>query len=219
MDWCDENGVGLHLRLRRQQRARRAGGRDRRSICASIMRCRSSRNCALYKALEYKAGSWRRPRKRDRADRGSMHPDPTPADPNGMRQEIDIRYVVTSLEGSARASLRRRLLPARADGEPDQAAQGAAGVGSHVVSFARPPIRCGSTLHTAAFWLMHRRARRDPARPCARQGRVRHHPAAPDQDRRARDRAWPPHPRAAADELCRESACSAPSHSACRRPG
>jgi hypothetical protein len=37
----------------------------------------------------------------------------------GMRQEVDIRYVVTSLKGSAR-HLREHLLPARADGEPDQ---------------------------------------------------------------------------------------------------
>src|SRR5579864_9341431 len=35
-------------------------------------------------------------------------------------------------EGYGAASLRERLLPARTDGKPDQAAQGAAGIGSHV---------------------------------------------------------------------------------------
>jgi hypothetical protein len=37
-------------------------------------------------------------------------------------------------QGLGAAPLRERLLPARADGEPDQAAQSAVGVGSHVVS-------------------------------------------------------------------------------------
>jgi hypothetical protein len=41
----------------------------------------------------------------------------------GMRQEVDIRYVVTSLaRWLAAAPLRGRLLPARADGKLDQAA-------------------------------------------------------------------------------------------------
>lgn len=30
-----------------------------------------------------------------------MQPDPTPQDPTAMRQEVDIRYIVTTLEGDA----------------------------------------------------------------------------------------------------------------------
>jgi hypothetical protein len=32
-----------------------------------------------------------------------MHPDPTKEQPDAMRQEIDVRYVVTTLEGEPRA--------------------------------------------------------------------------------------------------------------------
>src|SRR6516162_7773846 len=42
------------------------------------------------------------------------------------------------------ASLRGHLLPARTGWKPDQAARGAAGVGSYVVSLRDRSIRCGS---------------------------------------------------------------------------
>jgi hypothetical protein len=48
-----------------------------------------------------------------------------------MRQEVDIRYVVTSLKGSAQ-HLYEDVYCQR-DGEPDQIAQGAALLGPHVV--------------------------------------------------------------------------------------
>jgi len=50
----------------------------------------------------------------------SLRPDPTPADPKGMCQEMEIRYVVTNLDGSA-APLRGRLLPARTVGDDEPA--------------------------------------------------------------------------------------------------
>lgn len=49
-----------------------------------------------YKALEYKAGSWPRARRVVARIEVSMQPDP---DGTGMRQSVDIRYVVTSLDG------------------------------------------------------------------------------------------------------------------------
>jgi len=58
-----------------------------------------------------------------------------------MRQETDVRYVVTSLEGDAER-LYDGVLPPRTGGEPDQAAQGATRVRSYVNAIRRPPIRC-----------------------------------------------------------------------------
>jgi hypothetical protein len=50
-----------------------------------------------YVSFLYQAGSWRRPRKVVARLECSLQPSET-----GMRQEVDIRYVVTSLKGSAR---------------------------------------------------------------------------------------------------------------------
>ena len=49
-----------------------------------------------YASFLYQAGSWRRPRKVVARLECSLQPGET-----GMRQEVDIRYVVTSLKGSA----------------------------------------------------------------------------------------------------------------------
>jgi hypothetical protein len=84
----------------------------------------------------------------------SMHPDPTPADPNAMRQEIDIRYVVTSLDGDA-----ERLY----EGVYCQRGQAENLIKLHKAQLASDRTSCHSatanqvrlTLHTAAFWLMH----------------------------------------------------------------
>ena len=108
-----------------------------------------------YVSFLYQAGSWRRPRKVVARLECSLQPGE-----NGMRQEVDIRYVVTSLK-ARRGTLRDRLLPARADGEPDQAAQDAVGVGPHVVSQRDRQSGAAGPAHRrvlADAW----RARRDP---------------------------------------------------------
>jgi hypothetical protein len=51
-----------------------------------------------FASFTYKAGSWKRPRKVVARLECSLQPV---AGETGMRQEVDIRYVVTSLEGSA----------------------------------------------------------------------------------------------------------------------
>jgi len=50
-------------------------------------------------SFEYTAGSWKRPRKVVARLEASLQPDPGA---DGMRQEVDIRYIVTSLGGTAR---------------------------------------------------------------------------------------------------------------------
>ena len=49
-----------------------------------------------YVSFLYQAGSWRRPRKIAARLECSLQPGE-----NGMRQEVDIRYVVTSLQNPA----------------------------------------------------------------------------------------------------------------------
>src|SRR5277367_4837435 len=54
-----------------------------------------------YASFTYQAGSWTRPRKVVARLECSLQPDAGGTTSNGMRQEVDIRYVVTSLKGSA----------------------------------------------------------------------------------------------------------------------
>ena len=90
-------------------------------------------------------------------------------------------------QGRGPPSLRRRLLRPRPGGEPDQAAQGSARLGSNLLPKpARQPAQAGPA---------HRRlladarpARCHPPRRATRQCRVRHTQAAPAQDRRPRRR-------------------------------
>jgi hypothetical protein len=54
-----------------------------------------------YASFTYQAGSWTRPRKVVARLECSLQPDTGGTTSTGMRQEVDIRYVVTSLKGSA----------------------------------------------------------------------------------------------------------------------
>jgi hypothetical protein len=54
-----------------------------------------------YASFTYQAGSWTRPRKVVARLECSLQPDTGETTSTGMRQEVDIRYVVTSLKGSA----------------------------------------------------------------------------------------------------------------------
>ena len=186
----------LHFWPCRQCRARRPGGRDRHQSAlpsCDEQQAEAAHLCELHvpgRQLEAAAQS-RGParvlaaagRRRDRHAPGGRHP---------LRRHL--------AQGLGAAPLRERLLPARADGEPDQAAQGAVGVGSHVVSQRDRQSGAARSPHRrvlADAW----RARRDPADQPARQGRVRDDPRASDQDRCARDRAHRAHPHPAADQL------------------
>ena len=83
-----------------------------------------------------------------------MQPDPTPAHPQGMRQEVDVRYVVTSLHGDA-----ERLY----EGVYCQRGQAENLIKLHKAQLASDRTSCHSAianqirlmLTTAAFWLMH----------------------------------------------------------------
>ena len=153
MDWCDQNGVGYIFGFAGNSvlEAQVAEAADHLRFWHALSDAPKSR---CYKALEYQAGSWSAPRRVIARIEASMHPDPTPADPNGMLQEIDVRYVVTSLEGDP-----ERLY----EGVYCQRGQAENLIKLHKAQLASDRTSCHSAtanqvrlmLHTAAFWLMH----------------------------------------------------------------
>jgi Transposase DDE domain group 1 len=99
----------------------------------------------------YKAGSWQQPRKVVARLECSLQPV---AGETGMRQEVDIRYVVTSLKGSAQ-HLYEDVYCQR--GQMENL------IKLHKAQLASDRMSCHSAtanqvrlvLHTAAFWLMY----------------------------------------------------------------
>src|SRR6201987_1812479 len=61
----------------------------------------SQEKVRTYTSFRYQASTWTRPRKVVARLECSLQPDLGGTTTNGMRQEVDIRYVVTSLKGSA----------------------------------------------------------------------------------------------------------------------
>src|SRR5215467_13941410 len=112
----------------------------------------------------YQAGSWKRPRKVVARLECSLQPV---AGETGMRQEVDIRYVVTSLKGSAQ-HLYQNVYCQR--GQMENL------IKLHKAQLASDRMSCHCAtanqvrlvLHTAAFWLMHGvRAAIPPTNPLA----------------------------------------------------
>jgi hypothetical protein len=106
-------------------------------------------------SFTYQAGSWTRPRKVVARLECSLQPDTgeTITTSNGMRQEVDIRYVVTSLKGSAEY-LYEDVYCGR--GQMENL------IKLHKAQLASDRMSCHSAtanqvrlaLHTAAYWLM-----------------------------------------------------------------
>jgi hypothetical protein len=152
MDWCDANGTGYIFGF--------AGNSVLDAMVADTARhlrfwhaVSDQPKLRCYKALEYQAGSWSVPRRIIARIEVSLQPDPSPADPSGMRQATDVRYVVTSLEGDA-----ERLY----EGVYCQRGQAENLIKLHKAQLASDRTSCHSAtanqvrlmLHTAAFWLM-----------------------------------------------------------------
>lgn len=103
-------------------------------------------------SVEYRAGSWSHPRRVIARLEVSLQPDPNA--PGYMRQEVDIRYAVTSLAGDPRR-LYEDVYCKR--GQMENL------IKLHKAQLASDRTSCHSAtanqirlvLHTAAFWLMH----------------------------------------------------------------
>jgi hypothetical protein len=107
-----------------------------------------------YASFTYQASSWTRPRKVVARLECSLQPDAGEGTATGMRQEVDIRYVVTSLKGSAQ-HLYEEVYCQR--GQMENL------IKLHKAQLSSDRMSCHSAtanqvrlaLHTAAFWLMH----------------------------------------------------------------
>ena len=106
-----------------------------------------------YTSFRYQASTWTRPRKVVARLECSLQPDLGGTTTNGMRQEVDIRYVVTSLKGSAQHLY---------EDEYCQRGQMENLIKLHKAQMASDRMSCHSAtanqvrlvLHTAAYWLM-----------------------------------------------------------------
>jgi hypothetical protein len=105
-----------------------------------------------YTSFFYQASSWKRPRKVVARLECSLQPDEGGTTSNGMRQEVDIRYVVTSLKGPAQYLY---------DDVYCERGQAENLIKLHKAQMASDRMSCHSAtanqvrlaLHTAAYWL------------------------------------------------------------------
>jgi len=107
-----------------------------------------------FASFTYQASSWKRPRKVVARLECSLQPDEGATTSAGMCQEVDIRYVVTSLKGSAQ-HLYENVYCRR--GQMENL------IKLHKAQLSSDRMSCHSAtanqvrlaFHTAAFWLMH----------------------------------------------------------------
>ena len=152
MEWAEDNGADYIFGL--------AGNAALDALVAEAAdnlrfhHAKSSKTkLRTYASFTYQAGSWKRPRKVVARLECSLQPDRR-RDTTGMRQEVDIRYVVTSLKGSAQ-HLYENVYCQR--GQMENL------IKLHKAQLASDRMSCHSAtanqvrlvLHTAAFWLMH----------------------------------------------------------------
>jgi Transposase DDE domain group 1 len=153
MDWCDDNGAGYIFGLA----GNAALDREVAELSDHLRFWHAWSNepkMRCYTSFAYRAGSWRTARRVIARIEVSLQPDPTPTHPDGCRQEVDVRYVVTSLDGDA-----ERLY----EGVYCQRGQAENLIKLHKAQLASDRTSCHAatanqvrlTLHTAAFWLMH----------------------------------------------------------------
>ena len=113
----------------------------------------SQEKLRTHTSFRYQASTWTRPRKVVARLECSLQPDLGGTTTNGMRQEVDIRYVVTSLKGSAQHLY---------EDEYCQRGQMENLIKLHKAQMASDRMSCHSAtanqvrlvLHTAAYWLM-----------------------------------------------------------------
>jgi hypothetical protein len=150
MEWADDNDTDYIFGLPGNAvlDALVAEAADNLRFCHATS---SEAKLRTFVSFMYKAGSWQQARKVVARLECSLQPV---AGETGMRQEVDIRYVVTSLEGSAQ-HLYENVYCQR--GQMENL------IKLHKAQLASDRMSCHSAtanqvrlvLHTAAFWLMH----------------------------------------------------------------
>ena len=203
LDWCDDNGIGYIFGL--------AGNSALDTEVAELSdhlrfwhAWSAEPKLRCYTSFDHRVGSWSGPRRIIARIEASMQPAPTPSHPDAMRQEIDVRYVVTSLDGDA-----ERIY----EGVYCQRGQAENLIKLHKAQLASDRTSCTAAvanqirlmLTTSAFWLMHT-VRAYPRGSRTRARGVQHDPSASAEDRCSRRRVRQPCPCASADKLRREAA-------------
>jgi len=153
MAWAEDNGIDYIFGL--------AGNTTLDTLVAETaanLRFHHARGGApklrTYASIIYQAGSWTRPRKVVARLECSLQPDARDDVAPGLRQEVDIRYVVTSLKGTAQ-HLYEDIYCQR--GQMENL------IKLHKAQLASDRMSCHRAtanqvrlaLHTAAYWLMH----------------------------------------------------------------
>jgi len=150
MDWLEDNNCGYIFGLPGNKVldgfvAKAADYLHVRHAMGSEEKLRS------YESFEYQAGSWSRPRRVIARLEVSLQPDPN--EKGAMRQELDVRYAVTSLAGDPQQVYDQAYC---------QRGQMENLIKLHKAQLASDRTSCHSAtanqvrlvLHTAAFWLM-----------------------------------------------------------------
>ena len=153
MAWCDDNDVGYIFGLPGDAALARKVAETSDQL--RFMHAQSNvPKMRTYTSFEHQSSTWSQPRRVIARIESSMQPDPTPDNANAMRQEIDVRYIVTSLDGDA-----ERLY----EGVYCQRGEAENLIKLHKAQLASDRTSCTSAvanqirqmLVTAAFWLMH----------------------------------------------------------------
>ena len=154
MDWAEANEAGYIFGFAGNKVLDRQVGGAVETLRRRHLKSTKEKMRA-YTSVRYQAKSWSKPRRVIARIEASMQPAPKRTDGGGgMSQEIDIRYIVTSLKGSAQ-HLYDEVYCKR--GQMENL------IKLHKAQLASDRTSCHSAtanqvrlvLHTAAFWLMH----------------------------------------------------------------
>jgi hypothetical protein len=154
MEWAENNGADYIFGLQGNAVLDAIVAKTADNLCFHHAKSRQAK-LRTYVSFTYQASSWKRPRKVVARLEFSLQPDAGESiTSTGMRQEVDIRYVVTSLKGSAQY-LYEEVYCQR--GQMENL------IKLHKAQLASDRMSCHSAtanqvrlvFHTAAFWLMH----------------------------------------------------------------
>jgi DDE family transposase len=153
MEWAENNGADYIFGLQGNTALDAIVAKTADNLRFHHARSRHAK-VRTYTSFTYQASSWKRPRKVVARLECSLQPDEGATTSTGMRQEVDIRYVVTSLKGSAQY-LYEAVYCERGQAENL--------IKLHKAQLSSDRMSCHSAtanqvrlvFHTAAFWLMH----------------------------------------------------------------
>ena len=149
MEWCEANDCGYIFGLAGNTALAAHVARAAAELCLSHL-IGAEPKLRTWVTFEHQASSWQRPRTVVARLEASMQPIPGE---DGMRQELDVRYVVTSLSGTAKY-LYENVYCQRGQMENLIKLHKAQLASDRMSCHAATANQVRLVLHTAAFWLM-----------------------------------------------------------------